>query len=301
LVRLQVPAEGLRLRENAVTALYYAVWLLPALACGAVILMRRIVEREVGALVVMAVVTQCAVNITMLRDPLANRIRDVIVPAAAVTAALIGMLWLRGRGRGGVLRLGARAIAVVLLAAFVVVAGVIGEATPRTTELLADGWGGIQRRARGVSYRLSPPQHRTGGELNEAYLRLVNYIRRCTPERSRVLTLAFVPELFIYTGREFAGGHMAFTEGYYVGERHESLALQRLRAEDVPLVILDAEIRTEMAASHPRIWEYVMQRYRPAGEFPIRPGRTMAVLAETSRPVRSRFEGSTLPCFQANI
>jgi hypothetical protein len=300
LVRVYGPGAGMRLRENSVSALYYLVWLLPIAALIVVWRAWRQTSPEVRALVVMAAVVQLAMNATMLRDPLGNRIRDVIVPAVTLAAFLAGALW--RRPGSWLVRVPVRAGAVALVAAIIVGTGSIGEAGPLWSELTASGLSGVSRQAGVVNFRLSPPQHRTGGDLSQPYRDLVAYIRRCTPEQSRVLGLSFVPELYVYTGRAFAGGHAMFVPGYYLGDRHASLMLARVSREDVPLVILDNQTRDEIASAYRRLWAYVSGRYREVGQFEIRPGRTLVVLAETARRTTGTFNGgapgtAALPCF----
>jgi hypothetical protein len=300
LTRLYGPGEGMRLRENSVSALFYAVWLLPIVALVVLWKAWGHTSPEVRAVVVMTAVVQLAMNATMLREPLGNRIRDVIVPAVTLVAFLAGALW--RRPGSWLVRVPVRVGAVALVAAIIVITGSIGEAVPRWSDLTADGLGGMAKRAGAVNFRLSPPQDRTGCELSQPYRDLVGYIRRCTPERSRVLGLSFVPELYVYTGRAFAGGHVMFIPGYYVDDRHTSLMLARLSREDVPLVILDNQTRDEIASTYRRLWAHVSSRYREAGQFEIRPGRTLIVLAETARRTTgtdgdAAGRKTALPCF----
>ena len=300
LTRVYGPGEGMRLRDNSVSALYYAVWLLPIVALLVVWRAWGQTSPEVRTLVVMTAIVQLGMNATMLRDPVGNRIRDVIVPAVALVAFLAGALW--RRPGSWFLRVPVRAGAVALVAAIIVGTGSIGEAGTLWSELTAGGLNGVSRRAGAVNFRLSPPQHRTGSELSQPYRDLVAYIRKCTPERSRVLGLSFVPELYVYTGRAFAGGHVMFIPGYYLEDRHASLMLARLSREDVPLVILDNQTRDEIASAYRRLWAHVSTRYREVGQFEIRPGRTLVVLAETARRTTGTVNAAApratpLPCF----
>lgn len=277
LVRVYGPGDGLRLRDNAIAALYYAAWLLPIAALVVVWRGWGRIEPEIRALVVMAAVVHLLMDVTMLREPLGNRVRDVIVPLAALVAFLAAAAW--RVTSSWVVKIPLRAAAVAPVAAIIVLTGSIGEAVPRMAELTGDG-AGIRRTAKAVNFRLSPPQHRTGSELSQGYLDLVESVRQCTPETSRLLGLGFVPELYVYTGRGFAGGHVMFIPGYYLGDRHASLMLGRLRQERVPLVIVDEQIRQEIVDAYPRLWAHVATNYREARSFEIRPGRTFVMFAD---------------------
>ena len=89
LVNVYGPGEGLRVRANATAALFYLVWLVPI---AAALLLARTWSTStptIRALVAMSLVMQFAMNLTMLRDPLETRIRDVLVPVSL----LIAWLW----------------------------------------------------------------------------------------------------------------------------------------------------------------------------------------------------------------
>lgn len=281
--RVYGPGSGMRLQANAVAGFYYLVWLLPGVALVVLAAGWRSLPEPVRAVVVMAALVQLAMDLTMLRDPLVNRIREVLVPAAVLAAFLAGAAW---QIRGSLpRRVTARTLVSAALVCLIVGAATIGEAAGRIASLqLSDGIDGLNRRARSVRYRLSPPQHRTGDRLTPAYAQLVNYVRTCTPEGSRLFVMTFAPEIFVYTGRGFAGGHVAMTPGYFVTDYHARLIVDRLSREDVPLVILDSQTRQEMAAQYPHVMEYVSARYHDVARFPMGSDKHLEVLAENARP-----------------
>ena len=61
-----------------------------------------------------------------------------------------------------------------------------------------------------------------------------------------MLTLTFAPELFFYTGRQFAGGQATLSPGYFTTEQDADAMLKRIAAQDVPLVIMDSQTQQEM-------------------------------------------------------
>lgn len=291
-----VPGPGLRLQPNAIALFYYFVWALPVLTAIALVFAWKGVPESLRAAAVMGVIVQLAVNYTMLRDPLSNRIREVVVPVCLLLAVTAGMLW--GVKGPTVVRAMSKSVVLLLLVAVIVTSAVIGDASNRISYTgVAAGVAGIGERADVVRLRLAPPQDRTGDWLRPEYQELVTYVRSCTAERSRIFTIAFAPELFFYTGRSFAGGQVSLTPGYYAQPNDEELMLRRLSAEDVPLVVVDDGIRGEMAVQYPRIAAHLAGRYREVANFAIATGRGFVVLADTKRPSVRPFGARSLPCF----
>jgi hypothetical protein len=277
LVNRYGPGPGLRLRANTTTALFYLVWVGPIAA--AVVLARSwsTSTPTIRALVAMSVVMQFAMNLTMLRDPLETRLRDVLVPVSLLLAWLAGLGWRAAPSvRPTVLR---RAAVVSVLVIVVGGAAVLGEASTHIERTnILNGIDGINRRLRTMRRVLSPPDQRTGS-LSPAYRTLVTSLARCTPPASRLLTLTFAPEIFFYTNRGFAGGHVSFSPGYYTSDRDVTLLLQRVSSEDVPFVILDSQTEGEMLSDYPRIGSYVRSHYHEAWRVPLTNEKAFVVLA----------------------
>jgi ABC-type thiamin/hydroxymethylpyrimidine transport system permease subunit len=286
LVHVYGPGEGLHLSVNAIAALLYALWILPISALVALIVTWKQSSIEVRALVAMVIVVQLAMNLSMLRDPLDVRARDVLVPTALLTAYLGGLAWFRRRRQPEKERrlIAQRVLVVIGLLAMVGGAASLGsmwDMLGRTQ--LADGVAGLRERARTIRRRFSPPDQRTGPR-SPVYQPVVEYIARCTPPDARLLTLTFAPELFFYSGRGFAGGQVSLSPGYFVTDRDASLLLARVAKEDVPLVILDSQTEREMIDGYPRIGAHVTQHYREVQRFPISAEKSFVVLAHNDRP-----------------
>ena len=297
LVNVYGPGEGLRFRANATAALFYLVWVVPIAA--AVVLARTwsTSTPTTRALVAMSLVMQFAMNLTMLRDPIETRIRDVLVPVSLLMAWLAGLIWqVRSAGmdwratasvRSTVVR--RLAVAVVLL---MIVAGTaaVGDASTQIERTnIANGIDGINLRLRTIRRVLSPPDQRTG-QLSPAYRTLVTSLARCTSPGSRLLTLTFAPEIFFYTHRGFAGGHVSFSPGYYTSDRDATLLLQRVSSEDVPFVILDSQTEGEMLGDYPRIGSYVRSNYHEAWRVPLTSEKAFVVLARNGSAECARLE-----------
>ena len=295
LIHVYGPGDGLRLAANSITALYYVIWLLPIAALVVLAATWTRAQPAHRALVAMVVAVQLLMNATMLRDPLDTRMRDVLVPTALLMSYLAGLAWWAGeRGTGQIVR---RVIVVIALVTVAASAAVLGDAWNRLDRTqVAQGLPGLRRQLRVIRRTLSPPDHRTGPP-SPVYQPLVEYITRCTRPDARLLTMTFAPELFFYTGRAFAGGQVSLSPGYFSSDAHVRLILQRMAAEDVPLVILDSQTHDEMLAGYPLLGGYVREHYQEVGRF--------AVTAETAFVVLGRGRGSSvvtigdrqLPCF----
>jgi hypothetical protein len=285
LVYLYGPGDGLRVRANAMAALFYLAWFSAGAAALVLAVTWRSSPPEIRAVAVMAVVMQVVMNVTMLRDPLETRLRDVFVPAAVLTAYLAGRVWRATVPRRAVW--GWRAVVTVTLVLLVSGAASVGEASVRVTRTGAtDGIDGVRQRLRTLRRTLSPPDHRTG-PLTPAYQPVVAYIKTCTRPDARLLTLTFAPELFFYTGRGFAGGQVSLSPGYFSRESDAALLLQRLSSEDVPLVILDSQTQTEMLDGYPRIGAFVRSRYHEVTRFPLTSEKAFVLMGRLDAPVCS--------------
>jgi len=295
LVHVYAPGDGLHLAANSIAALVYSLWAVPLAALIALIVTWKRSPVELRAAVAMVIVVQLAMNLSMLRDPLDTRARDVLVPTALLIAYLGGLLWSRLRLTASARQAGAwviaqRGLTVCALIAAVGSAASLGsmwEMLGRTQ--LTDGVSGIRERARTIRRRYSPPDQRTGPR-SAVYQPVVEYITRCTQPNARLLTLTFAPELFFYSGRGFAGGQVSLSPGYFVTDEDATLLLTRVASEDVPLVILDSQTAREMIDGYPRIGAHVTQHYREVQRFPISAEKSFVVMARTERPTCGQIE-----------
>lgn len=287
--------EPMPLLENAVALLYWFLWATPP-GCLAVLLASRAVRHSsVAPLVLMAAVVQLGLNVTMLRDPVAQRIRDALVPAVLVAAIGAAALW--RAGHRGSLRGAARVAVVAVLAMFVIAsasAGSFGERVDRAN--VRNGVAGMRARARQIGIELAPPRHRTGRD-DSGYVALAEYVAACTTPDARVFAMTFAPELFFYANRGFAGGHVTLTPGYYVSDRHAALMLSRLSRENVPLVIVDAGTHDDYVRDYPRVTRFVAERYREAWHVADPRGDIVVWADATRRPTGTWGAGKRLPCF----
>jgi hypothetical protein len=275
LTRLSGPGDGLRLAGNSLATAFYLVWLLP-LATGVLLFRRWHAEGPgVRALLVMAIVMQLGMDVTMLRDPLDTRIRDVVIPTAVLLSYLAGSAWWLP---GGFTRPIGRALTGAALVTVLLAVGIVGDVPTQLGRMrIGDGVDGVSQRLRTIRRTLAPPDHRTGTR-SPVYKPMLEYIGRCTTADAKLWTLTFAPEVFFYSGRSFAGGQVSLSPGYFTSERDASLMLDRVSRENVPLVIMDSQTQGEMLKDYPRIGAYVMANYREAARFAISNEKSFVVL-----------------------
>jgi hypothetical protein len=288
LVHVYGPGEGLRLPANLLAILVASLWVLPIAAFVVLLVTWRQSAIEVRAVVAMAMAIQLLFNVSMLRDPLDTRARDVLVPAALLMAYLGGVV-LSTPSTGARLA-GRRALMVAVLLLLMASAGSLGAAPVMLSRTqVADGVTGLRDRARTIRRWFSPPDQRTGPR-SPIYQPVIEYIGRCTPQKARLLVLTFAPELFFYTGRAFAGGQVAMSPGFFASEQDAELLLSRVSMEDVALVIADSQTEREMIDGYPTIGAHVTQHYHEVQRFPISGEKAFVMLARNDRPACARLE-----------
>lgn len=140
-----------------------------------------------------------------------------------------------------------------------------------------------------------PPVDLAPGRIAE----LATYVRTCTASEDRVFASWYVPDLFFFAQRGFAGG-MPITYGAHWSEpRFQRGIVDRLMVQSVPIVILRLEGLSFFEASFPLVWQYFTANYHVAGESNFGNPLSMGyrVLVRQDRlPVRTHPRWS-MPCF----
>ena len=90
---------------------------------------------------------------------------------------------------------------------------------------------------------------------------MVAYVRACTPPGSRVLVDGFVPQLYFFAERGFAGGMPVFFGGHWTTIQDQERTIERLRREFVPLAIVDPAF----ASTYDRVGAYLASTFVQAG------------------------------------
>ncbi len=109
----------------------------------------------------------------------------------------------------------------------------------------------------------SPP---AGAIVAVRHAGLVHYARDCTETDDRILATWFMPELYTYAARGFAGGMVVFFGGHWSEHRQQQRILSRLDAQSVPLVFIELSSYTFFRQDYPLIDDYLHANYTIASE-----------------------------------
>ncbi len=290
--------------QNAEAWLYFACYLLPLMAL-LLAWRRRVARREawrgesaaVTAMSLLAIV----VALGFLRDPLKGRIADAIVPVGFVGAWLLGAAW------GGSLRRPARAVAATAMAivVFSVTAAAIWEVGDDAERLrririfdrpaaffsfLATQWHEV-----GLTHAES---RFTPSRVSAGLLPFFRYLDRCTGTGDRLFVTGQFPDVFVLAGRGFAGGHVAFMQGFYTSTLEQSRTLARMRQESVPFALVVLDNYPEFAREFPLLSAHLSSRYDRLTDIAIPEMQGVRVLVEHERRASRVDDETGWPCFR---
>ena len=264
--------------KDAANSLYWVFLLLPTVAV--VFAWRsRAPDHVVFAKVLSAATMAACVAALILRVPLTARMTG----AAAPTVILAAWLWHHVHAKWT-----ARIVACVI----VITSAVVAEwdwtfdrllRTQALHEVFSEA-------TKSPPSSLLLPSGSIGG--------MVEYVRRCTEADDRVFAGWFVPELFYFSGRAFAGGVAAFFGGHWSEAANQHRIVTKLASESVPLVILRSEDR-DFEDTYAEINAYFQKHYRSAGTttFGDSDSATYLLLTRKDRTPTRTDPVSSLPCF----
>jgi hypothetical protein len=278
--------------------LYYLFHTLPLIAAAVVVLdvrRGRIDDALIGApLVVLAFLA----NTNVLRDPLAVRLPDAIVPAALVGS------WLTGRALR-IVSMPLRSVAVTTAVVTLVVATSSVVVVGRTQENLARTNLGL-----GVSALPQLLRDRTA-QLKARYDRrqlpdgrilslvgLFDYLDRCTTPSHRLLVAGNAPEIYVYAQRPFAAGHSTFLEGYYQSDADQQRMLDRVQQEVVAFAVMLSDQEASFRSTAPGLSAFIDTNFQPMTTIPASEDRTVRVLVRGGLPPVHADPATGWPCYR---
>lgn len=297
-------APGVLRPDNAVPFVYYVFLALPfaaAAVCAGWVLRRRdpAAWQHVYRMAPIAA-TMILLNGWFLRGTLPIRLADVSVFAAALGAWLFAVAASSARRRGWAARLGAGGALTVMALAVLGSAMSIGVVIPNL-RTATDGRGadGVADRTREVArlLRTPGPELAARSAASSPSMRLAQYVNGCTKPSDRVLVAAYMPQVFYFADRGFAGGHVDVRAGYLADERDQRAAIAMMERQAVPLVVTEAEASFEARYRNesPLLEAYLDQAYVNAGDHDFGGESYRVLVRKDQAPRATRREG--LPCF----
>jgi len=296
-------APGLLRAVNAVPFVYY-VWLaLPWVAVAvAALAIRR--HRDVlawQALYMLApiVVVTLVLNQWFLRGTLQVRLADVSVLAAA----LGGYLWRAATPARRPLpwpAIATRTVLVVVWLGVTVSAFALGDVLSNL-RVITDGRGlpGMRARAAAVVAQLATPGPvlAAEGANTSAVMRLADYLHDCLDTGQRALVVNYMPEVYYFADRQFAGGQVDVRAGYLMDPRDQAVTIARLKQQEVPIVVTEArqDFESRYRPESPVLLAYLDEAYRDTGDHDFGSQTFRVLLRRDLRPAR---RDTPAPCFQ---
>ena len=231
--------------SGAAGLMYYVFVGIPLIAAVMALTRRVPIAERARVLTVAAVALPVAVFI--VRDPIVARLGGAAGPVAVAGA----WLWSQLRSSWAATAAGG----VILLTA--IVATGFDVAPSRLTRVI--------RQA-----SMSPPS--TALVLEREEIALTAYLRRCTQPGERGLAAWFVPQLYFFSGRAFAGGMVVTFGGHWSEPARQHRIVAKLKSEQVPVAIFHDD-GSEFRAAYPIVDDYLRANYAAAG--PMGPYRVL--------------------------
>ena len=235
-------------------------------------------------------VTLCVcLNIFILRDPITARLGGMAGPVAILTAWIAARAWLAG----SVARVAISVVLVLIVTSVFASAEFRGRVTPDMAR--------PSRLARSLSvWAMSPLP--LDVIPNQAIAGLARYIRECTAPTDRVLATWFVPDLYFYTQRGFAGRSVALFGRHWSEPRFQRRSVEALASQSVPIVITRTDEPFTFTDDYPLLSAYIGDHYSLAGTTDFgdadvgKNGYSVWVLKD--RRTGETFADTKFPCFR---
>jgi hypothetical protein len=107
----------------------------------------------------------------------------------------------------------------------------------------------------------------------------------------------FVPELYFFSGRAFAGGMVVTFGGHWSEPVYQRRIVEKMMAESVPVVLV-REGDESFSKDYPIVAEYLGAHYHMAGSSDFGgDGGNYTVLTRTDRAAVGTDLATSMPCF----
>lgn len=254
--------SGDLLASNAVPWLYFLFHVLPVMAAAFVWMRwRKRGDRRELAIMVPLIVVAALVNIGLIRDTLAARLPDAVVPAALILGWLMaGASRLRPSPLAGAVWLMAATIAIITFASATTISAT-KDHLDKAEMLGGPGrlWRHLHSRVNELHERFPEGQipSRTAWHL----LPFFAYVDRCLAPTDHILIPGFAPEVSVWARRPFAGGQVWFQPGLLASEADHRYVMNRLLEQRVPVAVLVLPSSQQLMTKFDGLRRYVRDQF----------------------------------------
>jgi hypothetical protein len=288
-------------KVDSAVLLFYAAHVL-AIAALVLLIARReqCTERSptIGAACTMLILYL----VVVLRHPIDSRIQDLAALLAILGAWVVGDLAHRaasslGTARAQLLSVSALVLALAVAAASVASLWDLGNIGLRVQETrVADGIDMMRRTVVGIKETGTEwpwPRFWPAGELPDA----VRYLNSCTTKDEAVLLTWAAPEYYYFAKRRFGAGHALFLPpDAFTSLDDQRLMLARMRAERIPIVLINETRRKEFADAYGEVDRYLKQEYVSSGHFQIHEGSEVTIAIRRDLKADRTYGAERWPC-----
>ena len=298
-------------KADSAVLLFYAAHVL-AIAGLALLIARRERGTERSPTIAAACTMLILYLVVVLRHPIDSRIQDLAALLAILSAWVIGDLAHRAAsalarpspGEGGKRTVRARLLSVSALVFALAVAAAsaaslwdLGDIGLRVQETrVADGVDVMRRTLVGIKETGTVwPWTRfwPAGEQPDA----VRYLNSCTTPDEAVLLTWAAPEYYYFAKRRFGAGHALFLPpDAFTSLDDQRLMLARMRAERIPIVLINETRRKEFADAYGEVDRYLKQEYLSSGHFQIREGSEVTIAIRRDLKADRTYGAERWPC-----
>jgi hypothetical protein len=130
-------------------------------------------------------------------------------------------------------------------------------------------------------------------------LGIVEYLRTCTQPDDRILVAWFAPEVFVFSGRGFAGGMSVYFGGHWSGAADQRTVIARLERESAPVAVLSAPVYGVFQRDFPLLDAYVTSAFEVAARSSMGdPEGEYRILVRKGAVITGRVPPDDLPCLR---
>jgi hypothetical protein len=137
------------------------------------------------------------------------------------------------------------------------------------------------------------PRFWPAGELPDA----VRYLHSCTTPDDAVLLTWAAPEYYYFAERRFGAGHALFLPpDAFTSLDDQRLMLARMRAERIPIVLINETRRKEFTDAYGEVDRYLKQEYVSSGHFQIHEGSDVTIAIRRDLKADRTYGTERWPC-----